>query len=192
MLRHNESMPNGVAQSDRSLLLIVDIQPSFMNGIEGSDRVLRRGEFLVRTANELGIPVLATEQYPERMGGTDERFLDLLTEPPFPKMVFSCLGCDSVLDYVRKHNKQQIVLVGIETHICVTQTTLQLLELGYEVFVCADATSSRTTDRHEIGLDRIRSAGAQIAHTESIAYEWMNSASHPKFRDVLKLVKEYA
>lgn len=183
-------MLSGIASREDSLLLIVDIQPSFMSGIFESERVLARAEFLARTAHEMHIPILATEQYPERMGGTENRFITLLSEPPYAKMAFSCLGCESVLEYVREHEKEQIVLVGIETHICVTQTALPLLEHGFEVYVCADAVSARTEDRHRIGLDRMRDAGAQIAHTESIAYEWMGTAEHPKFREVLKLVKE--
>ncbi|MBX3118322.1 MAG: isochorismatase family protein [Fimbriimonadaceae bacterium] len=185
-------MPTGIASREESLLLLVDLQPSFLGGIVESESVLKRCEFLARVAHELHVPILATEQYPERMGGTDDRFITLLSEPPYAKMAFSCLGCESVLEYIRKHEKEQIVLVGIETHICVTQTALPLLEFGYEVFVCEDAVSSRSDDRHNIGINRIRDAGAQVAHTESIAYEWMGSAGHPNFREVLKLVKDFA
>ncbi len=174
------------------MLALVDIQPAFMNGIWEAERVLRRSEFLARSARLLDIPVFATEQYPERMGGTDPALLELISEPVESKMTFSCLACEGLLGRVKTLEKPHVILCGIETHICVTQTAIPLVEMGCEVFVCADAVSARTEDRHQIGLDRMRAAGAHIVHTESIVYEWMNSAQHPKFRDILKLVKEFA
>jgi hypothetical protein len=162
-----------------------------MSAIFEADRVMQRTEFLVKIAHTLGVPVIGTEQNPSRMGGLAETLLPFLNEPAESKMTFSCSGCDLFRRYFVAGPLQQVVLVGIETHICVTQTANELLEIGHEVIVAADALSSRTPDRHEIGLKRLAASGAVAAHSESIAYEWMRSAEHPKFKEALEIVKAY-
>lgn len=122
------------------------------------------------------------------MGGTEPSIAALLPEPAAPKMRFSSHGC-LPSHGLFEGGRNTAILVGIETHICVYQTAHDLLDDGLEVIVCADAVSARTIDRHEVGLARLRDAGAVVAHTEAIVYEWMRSADHPSFRDVLKLVK---
>lgn len=185
-------MAASTLRAESSVLVVVDIQPSFFSGIVDGERILERTEFLLRVARTMDVPVLTTEQYPSRMGGTHERLLPLLGNgTAMAKMSFSCSGCEAFQTQVNALNRKQVVLVGIETHICVSQTAHDLLRSGYEVIIGADAISARTLDRHKIGLKRIRDAGAVTAHTESIAYEWMESADHPKFRDILKIVKEY-
>jgi nicotinamidase-related amidase len=104
-------------------------------------------------------------------------------------MSFSCSGCDLFRRRFVNAEPCQVVLVGVETHICVNQTAHDLLDLGHTVIVCADAVSARTEDRHTLGLGRLRDAGAIVAHSESVVYEWMRSADHEKFREVLKIVK---
>jgi nicotinamidase-related amidase len=185
-------MPRTLANAVDSVLIVVDLQPSFLQAIHESERVLQRSEFLVRLAKLLDIPVLATEQYPERMGGTEERILSLLVTQPYAKMSFSCAGCEPFMATVAETGRRQAVLVGIETHICVSQTAHHLLDQGFEVIVAADAISSRSESANAIGFARMASAGAVIAHSESVAYEWMGSAEHPQFREALKLVKEFA
>jgi nicotinamidase-related amidase len=186
-------MTGGLSEANRSVLVVVDIQPSFLDPIAGKERVLRRSEFLLKIANLLEIPSLATEQYPSRMGGTHESLLPhLVQECVLGKMSFSCAGCSEFVDALDNLQRDQVVLVGIETHICVNQTAHHLLRRGYEVFLAADATGSRSDDAHKVGLKRMRQAGAVISHTESIVYEWMGSAEHPQFRDALKVVKEFS
>src|SRR5689334_3384729 len=135
-----------LADLAESALIVVDIQPSFLNGIDRGDRVLSRSEFLVRAAGLLGVPILATEQYPSRMGGTHESLVPVLTESRAlvaGKMKFSCVGCAGFDDWMLDHRRQQVVLVGIETHICVNQTMHHLRQSGKEVFVAADAVGAR-------------------------------------------------
>lgn len=184
-------MPRAVL--DDSVLVVVDIQPTFLKPILEADRVLKRSRFLVEAARTLGVPIFVTEQYPERMGHTDESILQALPESATiaPKMSFSCVGCASFAEQIGKGARRQAVLCGIETHICVSQTAHELAGMGLTVFVAADAVSSRTQDRHEIGLDRMVAAGITSAHSESIVYEWMRSAEHPLFREVLSIVKRY-
>lgn len=174
---------------DDSLLVVVDIQPSFMAGIHESERVLRRSEFLIDSAQLLGVPIVSTEQYPSRMGGLDPQIAMRLPDKPWPKMAFSCWGSDAFRNTVESAGKRCVVLVGIETHICVTLTALDLLNNGYQVFVCPDAVSARSMEMHKLGMERMRDSGAIASHTETLVYEWMGTADHPKFRDVLALVK---
>jgi nicotinamidase-related amidase len=154
------------------------------------DRVVDRSRFLVRVAQLLGVPVLATEQNPERMGGTVSGLADLL-ESRQSKMAFSACGASALAQHLENGTRRQAVVVGIETHICVSQTAHDLLERGFEVAVCPDAVSARSVERHKLGMERIRDAGAVPAHTESIVYEWLGSADHPLFREALKIVKEH-
>ena len=172
-----------------SVLIVIDLQPSFLKAIHESERILRRAESICRAAKILQVPVLATVQNPERMGGLDERIAPFVLDPEEGKMAFSCAGCQPFLNRLESMDRSQVILVGIETHICVSQTAHHLLDAGHEVAVCADAVSAWTPDRHAIGLERVRMAGAAIVHTESMVYEWMGGADHPRFREVLALVK---
>lgn len=183
-------MPIVSLDPERSALLVVDLQPSFLRAIHEPERVLARSGFLAQIARLLGVPVLASEQYPERMGGTDPAIAPFASDPPpFAKMAFGCAECSEMMGALRATGRTQAVIVGIETHICVSQTAHGLLKAGYEVVVCPDAVSSRTLDRHKLGMERIRDAGAVPAHTEAVAYEWMGTAEHPRFREALALVK---
>ena len=104
-------------------------------------------------------------------------------------MAFSALGSSEFCETLKKTGRRQVVLVGLETHICVSQTAQGLLDLGYEVVVCPDGVSSRTREAHKLGMERIRDAGVVPAHSESIAYEWLGSADHPDFKAFLAIVK---
>jgi len=182
-------MPATTLHAESSIVVLIDVQPSFLSGIFEADRVLARSEFVLKVARLLQVPVLATEQYPSRMGGTQERLVPLLAGEPIGKMAFSCARSQPFLEGLEATRRRQVVLVGIETHICVSQTAHDLLGKGFEVVVAADAVSARTLDRHTVGLKRIRDAGAVAAHSESIAYEWMGGADSPAFKEVLALVK---
>ncbi len=180
-----------LARLEDSLLVVVDLQPAFMAPIVEIDSVLARANYLLRVGQLLGVPRFATEQYPSRMGHTHELLMPGLDRCPIEgKMVFSCLGAPSLRPWIDNSGRRQVVLVGIETPICVNQTAHELLELGYEVIVAEDAVGGRSELMHRNGIERMRAAGATIAHTDSIVYEWMRTAEHPQFRDVLKIVKE--
>lgn len=178
-------MPLAVASE--SVLIVVDLQEKFLAPIVNSDVVVRRCKFMIEVANLLDVPVLATVQNSERMGGVISEIADLVPEAD-DKMRFSCCGSEEFMSNFRAHRRGQAVIVGIETHICVNQTAHDLMRTGSEVFVVADACAARGTG-HEIGLPRLRQAGITIAHSESIVYEWLGTASHSKFREVLQIVK---
>ena len=181
-----------LAKLENSIMVVVDMQPTFLSGIHGREPLESRVKFIVETARLLEVPVVATVQNPERMGGVEESIAALLDKDALGKMAFSCCGIERFTSAIDGFHRNQVVLVGIETHICVNQTAHDLLESGYEPIVCTDAVSARTEKCHKTGVKRLRDAGVTIAHTESIAYEWTGSADHPKFRDVLKLVKQYS
>lgn len=185
-------MPPFLVDSSKSIVLAVDVQPKFLAAIHDGPRILERCRFLVEAAAWLGVPVVATVQNPDRMGGVDEGIARHLAEPPDSKMTFSCSGCDLFDRRFSHRTPIQAILVGIESHICITQTALELLALGHSVVLCADAIGARSEDRHLTGLDRLRSAGAVVAHSESVVYEWMRTAEHSEFRSVLDIVKRYA
>ena len=167
---------------------MVDVQSRFLSPIFEADRVAARSKFLCEVASLFGVPILATEQYPEKMGGTIESLLPFVGSP-FRKMEFSAFNDESFIKLVQLSGREQIVVVGIETHICVSQTCLDLLRYDFKVAVCPDAVSSRTQDRHKLGMERLRDAGVVPVHTEAVAYEWCQSAENPKFRDMLDIVK---
>ncbi len=180
------------ARCEDSVLAVIDFQPSFMKAIPGVESALARAIFLVRAAALLEVPILVTEQYATRMGGSHP---DLLAALPagtktFDKMAFSAFGSEEFLAELEATNRPQVILVGMETHICVNQTAHDLIESGYEVLLAADAISGRGQDAHDSAMRRMVQAGAVEAHTESIVYEWMETAEHPQFKAVLGLVKE--
>lgn len=184
-------MARAFADLSRSVILVVDVQENFLKAVWEAERVRERSEFLIRSARILGGTVIATEQNPARLGATHPSLVQYLSEAPDSKMTFSCSGCELFQRHLGTAPPTQVVLVGVETHVCVSQTAHELLDYGHEVIVCGDAVSSRTPDRHEMGLRRLESAGAVVAHTESVVYEWMRTADNEKFRDVLEVVKSF-
>jgi len=184
-------MAGEFARSDDSVLLLIDMQPSFMRVIHGIDAVKQRCLFLLEVAKVLEIPILATEQNQARMGSTDPDLLGLLPDLPVDKQAFSCWGAPGIPRRLSDLSRRQIVIIGIETPICVTQTALDLLHANHAPILAVDAIGGRGPEAHRIALNRLGQAGVTLAFSESIAYEWLKSADHPKFRDVLALVKKY-
>jgi nicotinamidase-related amidase len=175
-----------------SALIVVDLQDSFLAPIAEKDEVLRRSRVLIEIARLLGMPVIATEQYASRMGGTNASIRQALGDAPaMDKLFFSSCRSDDFWKAWEALGRNQAVIVGIETHICVNQTAQDLLTRGYEVFVCEDATGSRMNAR-EGALKRLRHEGAVVTHTESVAYEWLEEAGTPEFKSALEIVKRFA
>jgi len=169
---------------------VIDVQAALAPHIHDGEKTVNRIAFLVKIANLLQIPVLTTEQNPSRMGTTDSRLVDL-TGTAIPKMTFSALECPEFVAKLRDTGRDQIIVTGFETHICVSLTSLQLAARDYEVIVCPDAVSSRTMERHKLGMERIRDGGVVPAHSEAVAYEWLHSAENVNFRAALAIVKEH-
>ena len=173
-----------------SLFLIVDIQEKLAPVMFHKEDVIAENVKLLKTAKTLNIPYLVTEQYPQGIGGTVSDLSDLF-EPSdvVEKMTFSSMGEPSFVDAIEKKGKKQIIVSGMETHVCVLQTVMDLLDAGYNVFVVEDAVSSRTAKNKLLGLDRMRHAGAHIVSTEMVMFEWLERAGTADFKAVLPLIK---
>jgi nicotinamidase-related amidase len=175
-------------QPATDVLVVIDIQPAMMAAIWEPERVVGGAIFLARVARELGIPVLATVQNPDRLGALHPDVAPWVDET-VPKMAFSAMGDQAFREALAETGRRQAILVGVETHICVCQTALDLAESSYDVLVCPDAVSARNDVRHKLGMERLRDAGIGPIHSEAVLYEWLQTAAHPKFRDVLAIVK---
>lgn len=176
---------------EASALLVVDPQPTFLKAIPNADAILRRIRFLAEVANILDVPVFVTTQNEPRMGGIDPSLADVLrpAKATIDKMTFSAGLSDPLFRHLDRADRVQVVVCGIETHICVCQTALDLLTSEYDVFIPVDAVGARLPDAHAIAIERLRDSGAFVTHSESVVYEWLGTASHPAFRSVLELVK---
>ena len=171
-------------------LVIIDIQGKLSQIVHESERVLYNSQIMIEGCRLLGIPIVWLEQLPEKLGATHPSIAEVLTGlSPIAKSCFSAYSNASFVEQLESNNCKQVVLIGIETHICVYQTAVDLLRNGYEVFVVADAVSSRTSDNKAIGIEMIRHEGAKILSTEAVLFSLMRTAEHLKFRDIAKLVK---
>jgi nicotinamidase-related amidase len=178
-----------LARLSNSVVILIDVQPSFLAPIVGAEHVLGRCKFMLEIAALLDVPVIATEQYPSRMGGTHEDLIPLLRTQPVGKMCFSCGRSQDFNSALEATGRRQAILIGIETPICVNQTAHDLLGRKFEVLIAADAVGARSAEMHHVALRRMAAAGAILAQTDSIAYEWLETAEHPKFREALAIVK---
>lgn len=171
-----------------SLLVVVDIQEKLLAKMPEATRLVRNAKFLIESAKVLGLPVRLSEQYPKGLGPTVEAIRSICPVEALPKTAFSCCGAPGFLAELRELKRPQIVLVGMETHVCILQTTLDLLEAGLTVFLPVDALASRAEVDAEIGLKRLERAGAILATVESVAFEWLGDSTHPQFKAISKLI----
>jgi nicotinamidase-related amidase len=174
---------------DDSLLLVVDVQEKLVPVLHQPEALVRNCFTLAKAAALLGVPILVTEQNPTRLGPTVELLREALADsPPYSKMLFSAI-IPEVKTHLEQLGKRTVLLCGCEAHVCVLQTALDLLELGYTVFIPRDAVSSRTPANLEIGWDRMRLSGAVPTSTESALFEWLVTAGTDDFRALLPLIK---
>jgi nicotinamidase-related amidase len=180
--------PTQMSPADTSLL-VIDMQEKLVPKIHGADALVRNVSFLIDGARLLGLPVQATEQYPKGLGPTVAALRDRLPERP-DKVGFSCCAVPSVVESLQEAARPKVLLAGIETHVCVQQTALDLLNRGFRVYVAADAVGSRYPLDHELALRRMERAGAVLVTAETAVFEWVGGADHPKFKEVSRLVQE--
>jgi nicotinamidase-related amidase len=171
-------------------LLVVDLQERLLPAIFERERVLKNAVCLARGAQVLGLPIYLTEQYRKGLGPTvPEMTLALPGITPVEKMTFSACATGDLLDRARAAAIANVVVCVVETHVCVCQTCLDLLDHGFHPHVVADAVSSRTPENWRLGLERMREAGATLVSTEMVLFELLGQAGTPEFKDVLSLVK---
>jgi nicotinamidase-related amidase len=170
-------------------LLVIDVQEKLVPKIAGAAGLVRNIAFLLDAAKVVGVPVQATEQYPRGLGKTVAELLPRLPERP-EKVAFSSCAVPAVADNFHRLARPKLVLTGIETHVCVLHTTLDLLAAGFRVFLPVDAVGARYRVDHDTALRRLEQAGAVLTTAEGCAFEWMGGADHPGFKDVSRLVQE--
>jgi len=179
-------------EAEQCALVVIDIQEKLLPPIFQREQLVRNAQLLIRAAGILKIPALVSTQYAKGLGGTVPEVASLLPETdPIDKTVFSCFGSDVFCSVIKQVPGQRntLLLCGMESHICVTQTALGALREGYLVHVASDAVSSRTKWNWKIGLERMRSAGAVISSTEMMIYELMRSSSSAAFKELLPHLK---
>lgn len=179
--------------AEHSLLLVVDVQTRLAAAMDAGalESVLHHAGVLLQASAALGVPVLATEQYPQGLGPTHEAIkASLPTETRvIDKTAFSCCAAAGLVDAVNASKRQQIVLAGMEAHVCVLQTAIELQQLGLRVFVVEDAVCSRREANKRNALSRLQQAGVVVTNTESVLFEWLRDARHAQFKRIAALVK---
>jgi nicotinamidase-related amidase len=187
--------------SSRSILVVIDLQGKLVHMVHRPALVLEAARRLLRLADLFSVPVVLTEQYPKGIGPTEESvrtIFDGLATPTFllEKTAFGCCGeagFEALLAQARPGlppQQRQLVVAGIEAHVCVMQTVLELQASGQEVHVCWDAVSGRGEEYRRHALDRMAAAGATLTNHESVAFEWARDKNHPQFKALSALMKE--
>lgn len=172
---------------EQSTLLVIDLQQRLLPAIDDSTTLLDNASRLLQSANTLGVTSLLTEQIPERLGATVDDVMKHYHGPVYQKTAFSAAEDKQLIAALESHN--EVIIFGTETHVCVLQTALHLLELEHRVWVVADACGSRSNANKQAGLQRMQQAGATLVSTEMVIFEWLKDATHEKFREVLALIK---
>lgn len=187
------SLNEKLCHAQHSQLLIIDIQERLASAMpaEVLDNVIKNNNILLHAANELDIPVIHSEQYPKGLGNTVPQIAEQLldTSSSVTKTSFACSNTDGFNELIAKQKRQQIIITGIESHICVLQSAIHLQRQGYAVYVVEDAICSRKKLNHQNAIERLRQSHVIISNIESVLFEWLEDATHPKFKALSKLIK---
>jgi isochorismate hydrolase len=171
-------------------LVIIDIQGKLAQLMHEKQNLFRNVSILIESAKILDIPILWCQQVPEALGPTVEQIACLLDDrQPINKSSFSCCDCEEFTNKLENLGRKQLLLTGIEAHICIYQTAMQLKAQNCQPYIIADAVSSRTLENKNIALNRLNSENVKIASTEMALFELLRTADHPKFKQIAKLVK---
>jgi nicotinamidase-related amidase len=181
---------SNLLKSEKTALLIIDIQERILPVINNYQMVIDNTIKIIKGFKVLNLPIYFTEQYPRGLESTVSSITEALGElKPFDKMSFSCSGAEELFNDFKKKNFSQIVVCGIESHVCVQQTVLDLIENNFQVNLAADAVSSRKEIDYKISLERMRTHGAEVTTTEAILFELLNVCGTDQFRAISKIVK---
>ena len=187
------SLNEKLCHAKQSQLLVIDIQERLASAMPADvlENVVKNNNILLRAANELDIPVIHSEQYPKGLGNTVTAIAEVLpeTSDTVTKTSFACSDSEGFNELVAKQKRQQIIITGIESHICVLQSAMQLQRQGYIVHVVEDAICSRKKSNHKNAVARLQQNNVIINNVESVLFEWLRDATHPKFKMLSKLIK---
>jgi nicotinamidase-related amidase len=179
-----------VITTEDTALVLVDVQGKLAQSMHNKKDLFENLKKMVKGAQVLGVPILWAEQNPDGLGPTMPEIAELLTnQSPVSKLSFSCCGSDQFLKDLAAVNRKNILIVGIEAHVCVYQTAADLVNLNYDVQVVADAVASRTAENKQIGLEKSKDAGASLTSTETALFELLKEAKGDKFKEIINLVK---
>jgi nicotinamidase-related amidase len=175
---------------ENTVLLIVDIQGKLAHLMDKKEHLFKNVQKLIKGMRTLGVPILWVEQNPRGLGPTIPEIVSLLSDiEPISKMTFSSCRNDRFVQALNALDRKQILISGIEAHICVYQTAADLVAVGYEVQAVADAVSSRTLENKEVGLQKMRDAGVGVTSVETALFELLKVAEGDQFRDIIRIVK---
>lgn len=170
-----------------SLLLLVDVQEKLTPAILNKEPLIARSEWLLKLALRLGVPILASEQYPQGLGRTIESLRHYIPqEDCIEKIHFSCMQDPHFPKKLEQYHKKQILLIGIEAHVCVLQTALDMNDAGFDVYVVVDAVGSRKEQDLKYGLKRMKQQGIHLITAEMVFFEWIRYAGSPEFKSLSK------
>lgn len=177
-------------EPESSCLIVIDMQERLVPAMQAPARTIKNAVTLMRAAHVLSVPTVLTEQYPKGLGHTVPELIAVSEGAPIiEKLHFSCMKDTGFAKHFVSLKRKQAVVAGMEAHICVLQTGMNLMEQGYEIFIVTDATSSRTPESEKACLDRLSAAGAEIVTTEMVVFEWLGQAATPEFKKLLPLMK---
>jgi nicotinamidase-related amidase len=173
-----------------TVLIVIDIQGNLAQAMHDKKNLFANNVKLIQGFKAFNLPIIFTEQIPQKLGKT----LPVISKElnglvPIAKETFSCWDDQNFNEQLEGLNRRHVVLTGIECHVCVYQTALDLISNGYTVHLVTDAVSSRTPENRQVGIDAIKSAGAHITSTEMVLFELLRTAADPKFKDIFKIVK---
>lgn len=177
---------------ENSLVIMIDVQDKLTSMLkENCDIACKKASVIASAAKILNIPIIVTEQYPKGLGGTIQEIKNILGELylPFEKTDFSAVRDDKILKEIKKINRKQVVLFGIEAHVCVFQTAEDLKNMGYEVCVVYDASYSRNNFEKELAIQNLREQGISILSVETVLFMWLKSSKDPAFKEIQSLIK---
>jgi nicotinamidase-related amidase len=174
---------------ENAILILIDVQGRLSELVADSEALFGNLLRLLEGMNVLDVPVIVTEQLPEKLGPTRDEFQEFINGPVIAKSSFGCCGEEQFFQTLEKTGRKQVILCGIETHVCVYQTALELLATGHKVYVVADAVSSRDPANKELALRRMEAEGVRLTGTEMLLFELLGDANDPAFKSILQIVK---
>jgi nicotinamidase-related amidase len=175
---------------EKTALVIIDVQEKLSRVMHEKEKLFENLQKLIKGTKLLNIPIIVTEQNPNGLGPTVPDIAPLLTDiKPITKFSFSCCGEEPFMHEIEKLNRKQILLTGIETHVCVYQTAVDLIEAGYEVHTVVDCVSSRTQENKNLALDKMKSEGSRLTSVEIVLFELLRTAKNPRFKEMSQIVK---
>ena len=175
---------------ESAVLIVIDIQGNLFEAMQGKEKLLANALKVIKGAKIFNLPIIATEQIPQKLGQTIPILAqELAGSATISKESFSCWGNSQFKEKIESFGRKVIIILGIECHVCVYQTASDLIHNGYDVYVVADAVSSRTEENSDIGIEAMKESGAHITSTEMLLFELLGSAGDARFKAIYKLVK---